>query len=253
MTNPRQDLTKADEVELLAQVGSRCPMCGKRLFYRRRGRSYKAYEIAHIYPLNPTLLEAAELEDLPRLAEDPNHPDNLMPLCRGCHGEVDKPRTREGYLDLFDKKRGLLKRSESIDLQLSYPIEERIREVLVALEDMPATADGVALSYDPRTVDQKLDDTMPVLTGRKIKHAVTDYYAGIRHHFKELERENPSSSELVFSQVRAFYLSQKQRQITQREIFGNVVEWLQHQNVASTQEAAEAVASFFVQNCEVFE
>lgn len=253
MAKNRKALGPADELALATQVGGRCPLCGKRLFYKKKGRQYKGYEVAHIYPLNPTLLEQAELENAPRLSPDPNDPDNLIPLCRTCHGHLDKPRTLEEYLKLVELKQEFLRKSVLRDLQIDYPIEAEIRRVLTGLELSLSEETETDLKYDPQKVAQKLDDTMPAPTHRKIQHAVNDYFIGVRNHFRELERDSPTSSELIFAQVRAFYLSQKSMALSQGEIFVSVVEWIEGQEASATREAAEAVASFFVQNCEVFE
>ncbi|MBU3988453.1 MAG: hypothetical protein KJ702_03930 [Gammaproteobacteria bacterium] len=53
MTNARRDYNDAEIAALLSQVGSRCPLCDDLLFYRKKQRQYKGYELAYIYPLNP--------------------------------------------------------------------------------------------------------------------------------------------------------------------------------------------------------
>ncbi|MEX1257372.1 MAG: ABC-three component system protein [Gemmatimonadota bacterium] len=253
MAKNRKGLKPADELALLTQVGGRCPLCSKRLFYKKRGRRYKDYDTAHIYPLNPTLLEQAELQTAPRLSTDPNDPDNLIPLCKTCHGRFDKPRTLEEYVTLADLKEDFLRAAAMRDLQIEYPIEVEIRRVLAGLAVSLTGEVDTDLNYDPQKVDRKLDDTMPGPTRRKIQHAVNDYFVGVRNYFKELERDSPGSSELIFAQVRTFYLSQKPIALTQGEVFASVVDWMARQEASATRDAAEAVAAFFVQNCEVFE
>jgi HNH endonuclease len=72
------------------------------MFYRKGTRTYRAYELAHIYPLNPSPAEAQELKNVEPLHSDRNDPDNLIPLCTGCHTRFDKPRTRSEY-DVLSK------------------------------------------------------------------------------------------------------------------------------------------------------
>src|SRR5450756_2625370 len=108
MNNDRRAISPAEAVELVAQVDNVCPQCGDALFYRKRGKSYKHYEIAHIYPLNPTDAEASILDGQERLGEDVNDVDNLIPLCLGCHGKFDKPRAVIEYQDLLQKKKAII-------------------------------------------------------------------------------------------------------------------------------------------------
>lgn len=111
MANDRRAYSQAEELALTTQVSGRCPLCGAPLFYVKKSRSYKAYELAHIYPLNPTAEEVEELEGVRRLHADVNHPDNQIPLCRPCHGRFDKPRTVEEYQQLAAVKQQLIARS----------------------------------------------------------------------------------------------------------------------------------------------
>ena len=94
---------------------------------------------------------------------------------------------------------------------------------------------------------------MPAPTRRKVRHAVSDYFHQVKAAFLELERTDPGCSQLIFGQVRTFYLKQKTLGRPQGEIFANVVQWVRARAEAETLESAEAVAPFFIQNCEVFE
>jgi hypothetical protein len=252
MANKRRSLSAAEEVALLAQVESRCPLCGRPLFYKKKSREYKEYEVAHIYPLNPTSEEVLELNSVELLHNDVNHPDNLIPLCATCHIRFDKPRTAHEYQELASKKRQLLRYWEQQALQVEFPIERQIRQVLDRLNTEGITSDAVSLDYEPRRLDDKFDKGLPFPVRQKIKHAVSDYYSAVRLEFVQIEQENPSASELIFTQVKSFYLKQKTLGLAQSEIFANVVGWIRNKSESETLEAAEAVAAFFVQDCEVF-
>ncbi|WP_373557726.1 HNH endonuclease [Pseudomonas sp. URIL14HWK12:I7] len=65
--------------------------------YSKSKTSNKQYEIAHIYPLNPTPPEALLLANEFRLSADVDHLDNLIALCLLCHNEFDNPRTVKEY------------------------------------------------------------------------------------------------------------------------------------------------------------
>ena len=252
MANNRRAYSEAETVALVSQVGSLCPLCDATLFNKKRSRAYKVYELAHIYPLNPLPSEVAELSQSQRLHDDVNHPDNIIPLCPRCHEIFDKPRTAAEYNKLYRVKLDALQDERQRALTAQYPLEEQIASIVAQLHD--TALDGTTeLQLTAKTLDQKLDGSMPVPTKRKVRHAVVDYFAYVRAAFLELERTDPGCSQLIFGQVRAFYLKQKSLQLPQADVFANVVRWIRIHSQAKTLESAEAVASFFIQNCEVFE
>ena len=254
MPSERRTYTAAEELALTTQVDGQCPLCKTALFYTKKSRSFKAYELAHIYPLNPTPEEVEALKGVRLLHVDVNHPDNQIPLCTGCHTRFDKPRTRDEYEELAAKKRDLIEKAAQRSLRIQYPIDDEIRRIIDALHriDIPVS-DGIALRYDAKSLNDKFDITLPLVTRQKIKHAVADYYQYIKTEFREMERNAPTSSQLIFTQVKAYYLKQATLDLTQADMFRNVVDWIRDKTGAQTEEAAEIVASFFIQNCEVFE
>lgn len=250
----RQKLNPAEEVELLAQVQRICPQCGCALFYKKQRRSYKHYEVAHLYPLNPTAEEIAVLAGLERLSDDVNDLDNLIPLCLSCHGKFDKPRTAEEYRALVSKKKEIISRSEQHKLQHEYQLQADVRKVVAALDAAGEGAiDPANLAFDAKPLQEKFDETMPLQTRRKIHRNVGDYFVQVRQSLQRLDRERPGTADQIAGQVRAFYLAQKQCGWSQQQIFSGVVDWIVTRAKPTTLEAAEIVASFFVQNCEVFE
>ena len=94
---------------------------------------------------------------------------------------------------------------------------------------------------------------MPPPTKRKVRNAVEDYFRHVQAAFLELERSDPGCSEQIFIQVKSFYVMQKRQRLPQAQVFANLVDWIRARAKAQTLESAEAVASFFIQNCEVFE
>lgn len=254
MTNPRREYSEAETVALLSQVGGRCPLCDKPLFYKKGKRQFKAYELAHIYPLNPRAEELVVLANVPRLSTDVNDPNNLIPLCESSHGEFDKPRTEEEYLRLYEIKREALREERQRSLASRYPLEKQIADVVAHLHSAAVESDlCIALSLTAKSVDDKFDGTMPPPTKRKVRNAVEDYFRHVQAAFLELERNDPGCTELIFIQVKSFYVMQKREGLTQGQVFANLVAWIHARARAKTLESAEAVASFFIQNCEVFE
>jgi hypothetical protein len=120
-------------VALVTQVSRVCPLCDESLFYKKGNKSYKTYEIAHIYPLYPTAEEVKLLKDEERLSINVNDENNVIPLCKSCHGKLDKPRTVEEYRNLLLIKKRLISRSGQEAIWKQYHIESEITEIVEAL------------------------------------------------------------------------------------------------------------------------
>ncbi len=253
MCAARRELSPAEHIYLAAQVDSHCPLCGEPLFHKKEIRAYKSYEVAHVYPLNPTAAEKALLIREEKLHADPNHVDNLIPLCASCHEKFDKPRTAEEYRDLVALKRKCIARSKQQSLQTQYQLERDIESVIESLYVESIPSPDVELELSPKDIGTKLDDSMSRPTQRKVRLNVSDYFVFLRARFAELEREIPEGATLIAAQVRAYYIAQKKLGLSQQQVFINIVEWVRKRTHPDKLEAAEIIASFFIQNCEIFE
>lgn len=252
MANARPTFSTSQNTALVVQVGRICPLCATPLFYKKNGKSQKKYELAHIYPLNPKPDELILLKNEERLSTDVNHDHNLIPLCVTCHTKFDKPRTIADYRELVKIKKNLIKKDEQQSLWEQYPIEADIRRVIDALYSDDPIPD-VDLSLDPKKLDTKLNGAITNVTKRKIKNNVATYYKYVKDKLADVDAGNPGAANLIATEVKLFYFKQKTLCTSQQEIFTNVVEWISIKTNPQTSDAAEIVASFFIQNCEVFE
>src|SRR5471032_303388 len=248
----RSTFSPALILALCAEVEQQCPNCPNPLFRRKGGRSYRDFEIAHIYPLNPKPDELILLRDEERLATDTNHQHNLIPLCYSCHNIYDNPKTIDGYRDLVGKKKKIIAEQGKVEIFHQHTIEEEIKKVINSLLSSTLSVDNY-LSYEAKKVDEKIHASMRPLTKSRIKSDVTMFYPFIKSQFAEVERSFPTKGMLIAHQVKGFYLKQKSLSLNQQEIYQNTVDWLVSKIGNSSREAANVVASFFVQNCELFE
>lgn len=253
MNNKRKKYSISQNVALLTQVNGICPLCNVDLFYSKKNRSYTQYELAHIYPLNPSKEEIELLENEKKLSTDVNHEDNIIPLCLKCHKKYDNPRTVEDYRDLFKLKSELLKYSTQKYLWSQYPIEDQIIEIINSLYCQEINDLTSEITYEPKRANDKFNESILLPTKRKIQNNVNDYFQFIKEKFSLLEAEAPNSSNLISSQIKAYYQKQKALGLSQQEIFSNIVDWLFSKTKPKSKESAEIIVSFFVQNCEVFE
>ncbi|WP_158937427.1 ABC-three component system protein [Burkholderia sp. S171] len=250
--NPRPTISRALEVALCTQVSEACPNCGKPLFKKKGKTTFREYEIAHIYPLNPTDDELELLQSQKKLSEDANHEDNLIPLCFTCHNIFDNPKTIEGYCDLVRKKENLIKQSEQIEIFGQYQLESEIIDVINSLIDSNVQFDE-STEFEAKDIDAKLNSSIRPITKRKIKNDVSSFYLFVRDRFADLERNDPTKAVLIALQVKTFYVKQTTVTSSQQEIFENTVDWIRLKHELASKEAAEVIAAFYVQNCELFE
>jgi len=244
------------KIHLFAEVDGVCPNCPKILMYDKKGKKYKQFEIAHIYPLNPTKIELELLKKEEKLSSDPNSLDNLICLCVECHTKFDKPRTVEEYQDLVSKKKKIIHKNKAKSIWNDTKLEDEIFEIisLLSSEEFDFDSDDI-LNYNPKKIDRKTNNTITALTKRNIHRNVQDYYSLIKNKFKELDKIAPLSTETISSQIRTHYLalSRQDPNQSQKNIFDGMVSWVTIQTNQISNEASEIVVSYFIQNCEIFE
>jgi hypothetical protein len=228
------------------------PKCDSSLIYEKGGRRNKNYEIAHIYPLNPTKDEVSLLLGVEQLNQDVNHPDNLIPLCISCHTKFDNPRTREGYLELLNIKKAFISKSQQQNLWATFHIEEEVFRIIEILYEERSTEEECEIEYDPLEIDRKVNNSMDALTKRKVKNNVSAYFPIIKRKLAEMDVQKARAGELISSQIKTFYLKQLSTTVNQQEIYVNIVKWIEIKTKPKTVEAAEILAAFFIQNCEIF-
>lgn len=251
MSNPRRKIPSTEKELLFAQVKGICPLCGKILLYKKKNW-YGKYQIAHIYPLNPDLIESELLENEERLSNDSNSLDNLLPLCSDCHEEFDKPRTVEEYRQLYDIKKKLIEEEKIKGLYFKYTISE---EILLIINSLSNQTENIPdkLEYTALRIDDKLRKDFSPILKKHIVNDVTDYYAYMKNIFKEIEKNNPGQFDLIANHIKSFYLDVKLKTDDQELIYNKMAEWIRTKAPSSSIDACKVIIAFFIQNCEVFE
>jgi hypothetical protein len=253
MGQKRKTFSSAENELLFGQVGGICPICATPLTYTKGGKPKKQYQIAHIYPLNPSPEEVALLKNEERLSDDVNSLDNLIPLCPNCHTKVDKPRTIEEYRTLLAVKKRFIQEQGIKSLYGSYKIEEEISDIIKALTTQDLGVDSSPLEYSAIRVDDKLTPDFDRILRKHIKDDVSHYYNYIKTQFRHIEEVTPGKFDLVAGQIKTFYLDAKMKSNDQVVIFNQISEWLQARVGNCSLDACKVVVAFFIQNCEVFE
>lgn len=251
MSNVRKKLTDIELNILYNQVNGCCPLCLEKLHFTKDGREQKLYEIAHIYPLNPTEAEASLLKDeLKLFADDANDLRNLIALCPNCHTKLDKPTTVESYRRLYNLKSDLIKNGSITDIYANYTIEEEIIQIIDMMTNN-LSEESESIEYDSLKVEEKIKSENRILIN-KVKNDVTVYYVMIKKLFSEMDKSSFGLFNIVAGQIKAFYTKVSTMTSNQNEIYEHIALWLQGKLKYGSLEAYKIIVSFFIQNCEVF-
>ena len=251
MDNKRRKWSEIELAILYNQVNGICPICQKKLHYEKDAKENKGFQVAHIYPLNPTTKEKEILKNEIKLFEkDPNQLSNVIALCNNCHSYIDNPTTVETYQKLYSIKKNCLKTEKVIELYSSYKIENEIISIIDKLSN-GLGEEPEKIEYRLMTIDEKIENSHALLK-KKVKYDVAEYYLYIRKLFSEMEKENTGIFDLIAGQIRAFYLNISMYLKDQEEIYEYISKWLYERLNIGSIEACRIVVSFFIQNCEVF-
>lgn len=250
--NRRPHCKAEDETILVAQVNKRCPLCKKYLYKNSGGRNYKLYEIAHIYPHSPTARELKVLSSV-KVPDKIDDEKNYIALCANCHTSYDKGKMLEEYNALRKRKDSLIAKDIQFNLQYGYQLKDDINNVINALNSACDTEDGlIPLDYEPKKVDDKLNNSVSSLILRGIKDLVTQYYNLVDACFIQIEKDTGNAC-IIASQVKIYYQEQKRLGIDHQQIYYNITDWILSGTKTKNREAATIIVAYFIQHCEVFE
>lgn len=245
----RASVTDADIRLYLREVNFHCPLCGKDLQRKsQKKRSVKLFEIAHIYPNSPTVEQYLELKGLERLGDNSESFDNKIALCKDCHSTQDYHTTKEDYLKLLNKKKEYLEICALSELTSSLGLEESIEKVIdliVNIEDSEIRQ----LKYNVVSIDKKFT-TGERLLEAKVRGYVVEYYILIREKFKE--HANVFNFDRLSRKIRGCFEDLNEETKSKINIFNSLVDWLNEQTLNKSREACEAIISFYIQECDVF-
>ena len=244
---PRKDPTENQQILFLAEVNRKCPLCGNFLLKEKKDRVNKLYQIAHIYPNSPTQEEVKELYGLERLGEDSESFENKIALCKDCHGYYDDHKTKEEYSKFLNIKKELLNKIRLEKQLSSQEIEDELEIIIKKLGEI--TGEEVPLKHTALRISKKIEKTN-VLLKSKIEQYVSLYFYTIRNLFNDLEYKD--NFNIVASQSHTAFLLAEKGKLSKSQIFSDLVSWIESKIPGYSKESYEAIISFFVQNCEVF-
>lgn len=256
MAEKREKYSDHEHSILYAEAGGCCPLCSLPILFKKPGskKPTKGYEVAHIYPLNPTASQVQALIGYPA-PKDINALENVIVLCPTCHTKYDKDFKISEFENLRIIKDKYLSEARAKITASEHTIEETIYEILDAIAIFDPNGEAVLnpSNFDISTIDKKLKTGISPLQRHEIKSNAVNFYVRIRDHIRKLEQQDQAAVKILQNQINSYYLvMNKQNPENKDLVFNYVAQWISSKTNKPIL-AAKVLTSFFVQNCEVFD
>lgn len=256
MSKKRDSYGDNEHSILYAETGGCCSLCTQPILFQKKGskKASKGYEVAHIYPLNPTQSQTTALVGHP-VPPDINALENVIALCPTCHTKYDKDFKLDELVRLRIIKDGYLSEAKAKLTASEHTIQVEVCEILDAIATLNSdeTAELSPTNFDISTVDKKLKTGMSPLQKREIKINAISFYVRIRDHIRRLEQLDQASIRILQNQINSYYLAMNKQNPENKDlVFNYVAQWISSRTNKPIL-AAKVLTSFFVQNCEVFD
>ena len=182
---------------------------------------------------------------------DLNSDDNLIVLCSGCALEYIRNPTPESFARLVNQKERIKKQQELWEAIIDSPLESEIELVLSSLASQQLSEIKSELAMTAVRIDNKVA-RQEYMVAEKIRMYVVQYYNFIEEQMRSLEASDKLDFVRLATQVKLCYQNMRKEISSQEACFNWLVKWVQEKTGSNAFSACEAVVSFFVQNCEVF-
>ncbi len=255
MANARITYHPEEHSLLYAETGGVCPLCGCAIIFKKPGSKNpkKGYEVAHIYPLNPTAVQKSALSNHAVPAEI-NGLDNVICLCPTCHKKYDKDFKVEEYEKLRSIKDGFIRDARARKSISEHSLREEIKELIDKISNLDNVGlNGFNLQLNASTLNEKLKKGASHVLKRNIRNDVVDYFLTIQDELRLLEQRDQAAVKMLLNQVNTYFWAMHGQHPDSKDvIFNYIAQWISSKSGRSI-EASRIITSFFVQNCEVFD
>ena len=220
---------------LASEANNNClfPGCTNKLYIRAGGHIRNNYDVI--------ILNENQSND---------DPDNMMALCPECAMKYRYSVTPEIWEKLMDAKLKAQDIAEAEDLLARDDVVNGLQSIIDMIPQIPL--EGLAdLSFNPKTIKEKMDGTDLSLT-RKIVNKAAQYYKILDEQFKNTDMVNTFDYERFGQQIKYKYVDlDNLGTLSQTMIFELLAQWLS-QATGGEKTHSEIVVSYYVQRCEVF-
>lgn len=255
MANVRTTYHPEEHSMLYAETGGICPLCARVIIDKKLGSKTprKFYEIAHIYPLNPTAAQTLALINH-TIPIDINGLGNVICLCPSCHRKYDKDFKIEEYDRLREIKDGFIRDTEARKSISEHSLRIEIKELIESFADLE---DESLVSFDLElnayTLNEKLKKGATNVLKRNIRNDVVGYFVTIRDELRLLEQRDQAAVKMLLNQVNTYFWAMHREHPDNKDvIFNYIAQWISAKSGKSL-DVSKIITSFFVQNCEVFD
>lgn len=245
-----EPVTDAD-FALLDECRGKCPLCKGKLTKTVKGVTLRKFDRVSIFPLNLDSAERVEFEDMEDPPANLHGIDNQTLLCKDCAEQYQIDTTPLEYAELMQKKKALAYAAKLDAQAYDINVERGIDDILDALADLntvPPKQDKT--KWKAFKVDKKIPDNM--ILQDMVTDFVLKYYRYIESQYKQRERATKLRFNKVKNEISQCFELYDESDLSQKEIFERMVDWLEDKTQCDNEVACIAMISFFVQNCEVF-
>ncbi|MEW4948264.1 ABC-three component system protein [Pseudomonas asiatica] len=256
MANDRVKYHPEEHSILYGETGGSCPLCTQPILFKKKGsKTSKGYDVAHIYPLNPTAAQAIALKGFP-IPTDINSLENVICLCPTCHKKFDKDFKIEEYIHIRSIKDGFIRDAAARKAIAEHTLKEEVKEILEVINSLQT--DGIdtlnlELELDAKKLSDKLKTGASNFLKRNIRNDVVDFFVSIREEMRLLEMRDQATVKILQNQVNSYFWEMHRLNPENKDlVFKYISEWMSTRTGKSI-DASRILTSFFVQNCEVFD
>ncbi len=239
------------EAELFLETGGTCPLCGSPISSEGSSKRYKVVGITPATAKKDYREKRKYEEAVPQMPVLGSAGDRIA-LCLDCACRYENERDPHVFATLLAKKRELRARNDLIAEISSVDIEKTLPMLLTRLGQVRDYNELGKLPMKALRVREKIDASELLLI-LKIETYNVNFYNFIRCQGQILEQQGDLDFTLLASQVRHCYLKLRKSGISQEQVFSRICSWIALKTGSDRTVECEALAAFFVQNCEVFD
>lgn len=250
---PAESKPQIDDFLLLEEADYKCPIEGKKLWKKVKGKYEYSYRVVKIFPEGLSDEKATQFNVVYPKPRDLDLDENKIALCEDCAEKYLADPTLEEYERLLDCKGRLKRRYDREKIAADYGVEDQIVDVIKAISDIDVETQLQPFTDALELKEKILPENFELELS--IKDDVVRYYPFIEKQFSLLDGAQGATFTLIRSEVATCYNRYVLEGGDQSEIYYALVDWLLKAKGLGEKHrtAATVMISFFVQNCAVFE
>ncbi len=250
-TTTALEVSPAENAELFLETGGVCPLCGSSIASEGSAKRYK------VVCITPLIAKKDYREKRKYEGKVPQMPalgtaEDRIALCLDCASRYENNHEPDEFAALLERKWTLRTRNDLTNKISSLDIEKTLPMLLAQLGQVRDYDELEKLPMKALMVREKIDAAEQLLI-LKIETLNVSFYNFIRGQGQILEQQGILDFTLLASQVRCCYLKLRKSGLSQEQIFNRVCSWIVSKTGSERTVECEALAAFFVQNCEVFD